>query len=366
MSTSRRRVVEIESLEELDRQLAAGATSLTGWQLQGLDLTGHTDVLSKLDASGALLLGCRIDPAVEDDLRARGALVFPEMPDVPIDPYRPRLYTPDELYDGLASGSYDATVDARVYAWSLSTGRGLWGPLAQTLHDLAIDDALEELVSGHRLVGVMGGHALARGSAGYRDAALLGRALTRAGLTVATGGGPGAMEAGNLGAYLSPAPDGALDEALDLLAAAPDFAPSVGAWAKAAFDVRRRWPDGATSVGLPTWFYSHEPPNAFAGAIAKYFKNAIREDVLLHECTAGIVFLPGRGGTVQEVFQDACENYYADASAVAPMVLVGRDYWTRELPVWPLLRALAEGREMAGAVHLVDDLADVVPLLARE
>ena len=31
----------------------------------------------------------------------------------------------------------------------------------------------------------------------------------------------------------------------------------------------------------------------------------------------------GIAGTVQEVFQDACENYYADESSVAPMVLVG-------------------------------------------
>ena len=68
---------------------------------------------------------------------------------------------------------------------------------------------------------------------------------------------------------------------------------------------------------------------------------------------------------MQEVFQDACENYYAPAGAVAPMVLVGRDYWTEELPVWPLLERLAAGREMAHTLHLVDDLEDVAGLLAR-
>ena len=31
------------------------------------------------------------------------------------------------------------------------------------------------------------------------------------------------------------------------------------------------------------------------------------------------------------------------------MVLVGPEYWTDELPVWPLLQRLAAGREMAGA-----------------
>jgi predicted Rossmann-fold nucleotide-binding protein len=213
---------------------------------------------------------------------------------------------------------------------------------------------------------VMGGHDLERGTAAYREAAELGRALARSGLTVATGGGPGAMEAANLGAYLSGHDDTALPQALDLLSAQPGFSPSVSAWAQAAFDVRRRWPSSPTSppsIGVPTWFYGHEPPNAFASHIAKYFKNAVREDVLLHVCTAGIVFLPGRAGTVQEVFQDACENYYAGPGSVAPMVLVGVRHWTHEVPGWPLLQALAAGRDMEHSTHLVDDVSDVLALL---
>ena len=363
MRKTPRRTHEVESLEELDRLVAGGATSMSGWQLQGLDLRGHTDVLSRLDARGALVLGGRLDPVAENDLRARGALVFPRVPDVPFDPYRARLYTPEELYDGL-DGDYADTLDARVYAWSRHTGHDLSALVAQSLHDAAVDDALEEWTGGRRLVGVMGGHALARGARGYGEAARLGRSLTRAGLTVATGGGPGAMEAANLGAYLSGHDDAVLDEALGLLAAVPAYEPSVAAWAGSAIDVRRRWPDGAGSLGVPTWFYGHEPPNALASAVAKYFENAVREDVLLHVCRAGVVYLPGRGGTVQEVFQDACENYYAADGDVAPMVLVGQEYWTEELPAWPLLRRLAEGRAMADQVHLVDDLDEVAGLLA--
>ena len=92
----------------------------------------------------------------------------------------------------------------------------------------------------------------------------------------------------------------------------------------------------------------------FATAIAKYFGNPTREAILLEVCDAGIVFLPGAGGTVQEVFQDACENYYADESSVAPMVLVGVEYWTETVPAWPLLERLSRGRAMEGHVHLVD------------
>jgi predicted Rossmann-fold nucleotide-binding protein len=365
VSQSARRTVEVETLAEFDRRVGLGAASLSGWRVQDLDLRGRSDVLRRLDVGEAVFLGCRIEPTVEDHLRTRGALVFPLVPGVPVDPYRPHLYTPDELYAGLASGRYEDTLDARVYAWAADTGSDVRAALAQSLHDLSVDDALEELVGGRRVVGVMGGHAAERGSAGYRDAARLGRALARTGSTVATGGGPGAMEAANLGAYLAGHDDSDLDAALEVLAAEPGYQPSVSAWAAAAFDVRRRWPDGADSIGVPTWFYGHEPPNAFAGRIAKYFKNAIREDVLLHVCRAGIVFLPGRGGTVQEVFQDACENYYADQASLAPMVLVGERYWTEELPVWPVLEALAAGRGMAAFIHLVDDLDDVPPLLER-
>jgi predicted Rossmann-fold nucleotide-binding protein len=358
------RTVEVESRAEFDARVAAGATSMSGWRLQDVDLRGCDDVLARMDPRGSLFLGCALDDEVEASLRDRGALVLPVLPDLPFNAYRGALYTPEELYDGIES-SYDETPDAVMYAWSQQLRGDLAGHLARTLHDLAVDDALDELVRPHRVVGVMGGHQLERGAADYAAAATLGRSLARAGLLVATGGGPGAMEAANLGAYLAPFDDSALDEAVGVLSVAPAFTPSVTDWARTAFDVRRRWPDGGHSLGIPTWFYGHEPPNAFASVIAKYFKNAIREDVLLHCCTAGIVFLPGRGGTVQEVFQDACENYYADPSSVAPMVLVGKDYWTAELPVWPLLRSLAQDRAMEPVVHLVDDLDDVLPLLAH-
>jgi predicted Rossmann-fold nucleotide-binding protein len=358
----RGRTIEVESLEEFDARVAAGARSMAGWHLQSVDLRERSTSLRTLDPAGALFLGCDLRPADEDSLRARGALVFPVVPDVPFDAYRAAVYSPQELYAGL-DRSYEETLDARIYAWSRQEP-ALDRSLAQALHDHAVDDALRGFVGDHRLVGVMGGHALRRDDPGYLDAARLGHQLAGAGLTVATGGGPGAMEAANLGAYLSGQRWAVVQEAVATLSTSPTFTPSVGAWAGAAFAVLRRWPEGVVNLGIPTWHYGHEPPNAFATAIAKYFKNAIREDILLHLCSAGIVFLPGAAGTVQEVFQDACENYYADPSAVAPMVLVGRDYWTATVPVWPLLESLARGRAMESVVHLVDDLAEVGPLLA--
>jgi predicted Rossmann-fold nucleotide-binding protein len=258
---------------------------------------------------------------------------------------------------------YEDTIDACTYAWSQRPAGDAHDATVRALHDAAVEDALDELLEGRRMVGVMGGHAVARGTVGYKEAALLGRGMARAGLVVGTGGGPGAMEAANLGAHLAGAPDEALDAAVDLLATVPSFRPSVGAWAEAAFEVRRRWPDGDGGVGVPTWFYGHEPPNVFPAAVAKFFQNSVREATLLQRCNAGIVFLPGAAGTVQEIFQDACENYYAEAPTVAPMVLVGVEHWTATVPAWPLLSALAAGRAMEPFLALVGTADDAVARL---
>ncbi|MCW2817954.1 MAG: hypothetical protein JWR42_741 [Marmoricola sp.] len=389
-----RRPVEIETLEEFDRRAAealAGDGRMAGWQLQSVDLSERGDVLRRLDPRGAVLLGCTLpgdtpgtgsQEPVADRLRGGGALLFPAVPDVPFDPWRGHLYTAEELYAGIAGPEgYLETPDARTYAWSRRLRHGVVkDTLAAALHDSSIDDALEELVEGRRLVGVMGGHALLRDDPAYADAAHLARDLARAGLTVATGGGPGAMEAANLGARLAGADDDALAEALARLARVPTFRPDVTTWARVALEVVADLAPGTpggpgtprgssagglgSSVGVPTWFYGHEPPNVFAHHVAKYFRNAVREDVLLEVCRAGIVFLPGAAGTVQEVFQSACSNYYAAAEDVAPMVLVGREQWTTTVPAWPLLEALARGRPLSGRAHLVDDVAEVAALLA--
>ncbi|QZY28110.1 LOG family protein [Nocardioides coralli] len=360
MRHTRGRVVEVDDVDDFDRRVAAGARDLAGWRCRGLDLSGRADVLSSCHVAGAMFLGCVLDAGVAADLESRGALVFPTLPDVPVDTYRTSLYTARELF---GAAGYAESPDARAYAWAESD-LGHDGLLAATLHDHAIDGALAGWVGGRSLVGVMGGHAVRRGSAAYADAARLGWLLGRR-FTVATGGGPGAMEAANLGARLVATSEHGLREALTTVAAVPHYDPDVGAWAAAGF---RALDDagagaGGETLGIPTWHYGHEPPNVFASAIAKYVRNAVREAVLLEVCDAGIVFLPGAAGTVQEVFQDACENYYADPTSVATMVLVGRDHWTEHLPVWPLLRALARDREMEDRVHLVDGVDEAVELV---
>jgi predicted Rossmann-fold nucleotide-binding protein len=362
--------VEIESLEQFDSYVSRHPGTLAGCRIQAVDLRERGWELRSSDVEDAAFLGCELTESVSADLRQRGALVFPKTPHLPFDPYRVRLYSPEELYEGVDTLSYDQTPDALAYRWDREPidREDVLALALRGLHDDSITDALGEFLAGRRTVAVLGGHAVARDSSGFGEAAQLGRALTRAGFTVATGGGPGAMEAANLGAYLAPFHDGALDEAVESLAAVRDFRPDPTDWARAAFAVRRQFPaqKAGESLSVPTWFYGHEPPNAFACAIAKYFSNASREDWLLARADAGLVFLPGAAGTVQEIFQAATPAYYTPVgTAPRRLILVGVNHWTNTLPAWPLLRALAYSRPMATTIHLVDTAAEAAVLLTR-
>ena len=99
--------------------------------------------------------------------------------------------------------------------------------------------------------------------------------------------------------------------------------------------------------------------------MAKYFANSVREDGLLTIARHGIVFTPGSAGTIQEIFQDACQNHYVTAGVVSPMVFFGVRYWTEEKPVFPLLARLAEGRDYAAWLTITDDPDEVVDVLVR-
>ncbi|KGN40513.1 LOG family protein [Knoellia aerolata] len=363
-------MTEIETLQDLDTTLAGGG-SLRGLRIQDLDLTGREgQLLARTDLDGMVVLGGRLSPALDAHLRLHGALVFPTDPHAPVNPYRATLYQPHELYAGLLEHGYEGTPDALAYHWSrdATLHHDAFVNLLRAVHDDSVSDALTEFLHGAPVVGVMGGHALARGTEAYAGAARLGHRFADEGLVVATGGGPGAMEAANLGA-LCPS-EAVLDGALRRLVGTASFHPSITDWARVAleaYDEIVRIPlreSVVRSIGIPTWFYGHEPPNVFCNGIAKYFSNAVREDGLLARANAGLVVLHGAAGTVQEIFQSITPLYYADEGRVlAPLVLVGVDHWSREVPVWPAIEALGRDRGLGRVVHLVDGVDEAAEIV---
>ncbi|MER5332469.1 hypothetical protein [Micromonospora sp. NPDC002717] len=399
---------EIETRAEFDRRLATG--SLVGLTVQGLrlDLAPVPD-LTGIEVTGTLFVGCRFaSREVGADLVRRGANVVPPFSGLPYPTQPSHLYTPEDLAAGFAEGGFAGMYDTRVYEHFRAHGGALpevKEALGQRLHDHGVDNALADATRAwlathgpQSVVGIMGGHAVPRGSAPYRMAAVLGWELARADRLVVTGGGPGVMEAANLGAFLALRPVEDLDAAIDLLAGAPDFTDH-DRYTAAALLVRERYGqpvpvpaprpraadaasvsrvDSATLAGgdvgwaragglaIPTWLYGHEPANLFAGRIAKYFSNAIREDTILRLARGGIVFAPGRAGTVQEVFQAATKTYYGTDGASGAYVFLDRAYWTRELPVESLLRPLLGASpfgDLSATVHLTDDVHEAVRVL---
>jgi predicted Rossmann-fold nucleotide-binding protein len=339
--------------------------------LRGLDLREMPEFgTGSFDDS--LFLSCRLTPGQAGHLTATGATVLVDDQSRPYAAHRATLYTPAELFAGFDpdgppdTSGYAATLDAEVFRHVAATGgaqpTSIAESLAQRLHDHAITDSLDAALAGTRPVAIMGGHDIVRASAQYATVAGLARRLAREGYLLLSGGGPGAMEATHLGAWMAGYPDAEFDAALAVLAPRPAGSPPGGEyrdadWLHRAWRVRERWPDGAdnASIGIPTWVYGHEPPAAFAGQLAKYFANSVREEGLLAVATYGVVFTPGSAGTVQEIFQDAAQNHYASFGPASPMVLLGVAHWTERLPVWPLLQALAAERAYRELIVLTDD-----------
>ena len=312
-------------------------------------------------------LGCDIPSAMEGQI-GQTCLVFPRMGRI-YNVFRTKLYDGESLYAGYDpenEDSYANCFDARVYADYKEKGQqcdDIRETLGRTLHDRAMSDAMREFLSRfdeRQVVAIMGGHAQLRTEAAYRRVALISKALTEKGKLMASGGGPGAMEATHLGAWMAGRSESELDDALEILSVAPTFRDE--GWLRTAFEVRRKYPQTKyRSLGIPTWFYGHEPATPFATDIAKYFFNSVREDTLLAIAKGGIIYSPGSAGTIQEIFQDAAQNHYETFGAPSPMVFLDVEFFTREIPIYPLLDDLmARGKYKNLLISITDDSQEVI------
>ncbi|HEX9984439.1 MAG TPA: hypothetical protein VGF69_14345 [Thermoanaerobaculia bacterium] len=365
---------EIDRIPALEAWLKAPHPGVVFQALDLLEYEAQFCALGK-ELTHAVFIGCRFSRELGAHLAAQQCSIIPELAGRAFTIFRGHLYSPEELFAAFEPDqpdSYLHTPDAMIYAsYMEGPGKmhacGLDEVLARRLHDFSVTDALDDFLEEQQfsgVVAVMGGHDTPRGHESYRGVATLARTLTLSGRLVISGGGPGIMEAANLGAYFAHEPEDVLRQAIDELSAAPSYKDP--RWLSVAWRVRRRAGKPGRSVGVPTWFYGHEPPNAFATDIAKYFENSVREEGLLAIAKDGVVFAAGNAGTVQEIFQDACQNYYKTYyERASPMVMFGKSYWTQVKQVEPLLRTLAAEKDFEHLLLFSDDVDEIAAFLSR-
>lgn len=334
----------------------------------------------------------------------------------PFNPIHDGLYDPFELlqnFDPDNALSVTATLDYQSFIYFQQQGRTTisdpYAAMMEALHDASIGRGLNaflesELQAGRLPVAIMGGHREPRGSKTYREVARIAQLLSESGFIVASGGGPGCMEATHLGALYAGRPADSLTSAIDRLADGSfaelpknmlevlkegppwtineDFVSELHTWMLPAWKIAQELKDQITplnrSLAVPTWHFGHEPFTPFATHVAKYFLNSIREDVLLALASCGIVYSEGRGGTIQEVFQDAAQVYYRGENApITSMLFLDSKFWTLpevpdgkvHMPVMDLLQQLFVGtknmteEEYKRYVRLVDDADEVVNII---
>ena len=362
IDTLKRRHIEIHNINDF---LANGYLLRHG-TVQGIDFTKLTIDWSHMDIQGTVFLGCNIPAAEQAIITSKGGLIFPEISGLPYQKYRSSLYTWQELYEPT---SPDSTTDFDIYQHFSNSkyDPSLVESLCQRLHDHAIDDALRDYLLpdsegnySKKCIGVMGGHSTPRTDKYYKKTALACQRLAREGYTIVSGGGPGTMEATNLGAYFANYEEAALLDAIEMMSTAPKYTDSD--FHKVSMAVIEKYPNGAENLAIPTWFYGHEPSNVFASHIAKYFSNSIREDTLLAICIEGILFSPGSAGTTQEIFMDAAQNHYATFGYYSPMIFLGTKRYQEDTNLFQTLRQLAAGTGYESLVHLTDEVDEVVRL----
>jgi predicted Rossmann-fold nucleotide-binding protein len=282
---------------------------------------------------------------------------------------RDSLYTVEELMAGYRSDAPMQSLDARLAAHVKACGvppEDVDEAIAQVVHDQGMDQAMRahvaaSLANGRHLAAVMGGASTRRDAPGYRLAAETAKGLSEAGFLVATGGGLGIMEAGNLGAYFAGRPLEELHAAIDELKRCPVYRGHEAEYIDTARLITARQPPGAPSLAVATWRYDEEPISQFATHVAKLFQNSVREDGLLSIADAGIAYFEGGFGTLREIFQDLAQNSSAAPEHQMAMVFVDTAAYGQPRSPFHLARARA-GRATPPFEDLITlaDSADAV------
>ena len=172
-------------------------------------------------------------------------------------------------------------------------------------------------------VSIFGSARLAPEHRWYRDAETVSRALSEAGFSIITGGGPGVMEAANKGAT-----DG----------------------------------DGR-SIGLNIRLPHEQDPNTYADRVI-HFQYFFARKVMFVKYACALVGMPGGYGTLDEIFECLTLSQTGKVHQF-PVVLFGESYWSG-LFDWIRKQPLHEGMVSESDLDLfriTDDVDEVVAIV---
>ncbi|KAH3742731.1 ribose 5-phosphate isomerase, type A [Pelomyxa schiedti] len=306
----------------------------------GIDFSKVPDFLGVFDASEAYIIGdVKFPPGVtEEQIIAQGAIIIkPKLATDEFDPIRTGLYTVDEL----------GMVDDKIYQFVQKKDKTQLELLAQYIHDGLILDALKEENKGR-----------------YIEVARVSYKLAKSGFTIVTGGGPGAMESANFGAWMCDILEPEFEKELAILTSAPD------SYVEGADRMREKFitNTGKMSLGVPTWLDGHEPCHRFASEQAKFVSNAVREDILVTMCNCGILFTEGSAGTRTEIAQFAVPNCYAsekDGDVSKPIIFF-KTVFQSLLTVSEMEDLIGKSKGYSKRMYCVsDDVDSVVGIVQR-
>ncbi|MFT3661566.1 MAG: TIGR00730 family Rossman fold protein [Gordonia sp. (in: high G+C Gram-positive bacteria)] len=216
----------------------------------------------------------------------------------------------------VSEGEGYVTSDEKLLAWVdpadegravARTARDAWRVLRIQSEFVAGFDALENVAEA---VTVFGSARVAPDGEEYATGVELGRLLAQAGYAVITGGGPGAMEAANKGAFEA----------------------------------------GGQSIGLNIELPFEQHLNPYL-TIATNFRYFFVRKTMFVKYAQAFVCLPGGIGTLDELFE-ALTLVQTGKVKRFPIVLIGRDYWG-PLVGWLRDTLLAEGMISPGDVDLL-------------
>ncbi len=280
---------EYESIKEIKKELPRTPLVIKG-VFQGIHLTKVKKLILQTQFQDCLFMGCQYDPDIQSHILKEGNnSIFPKL-NVPFKMYCSKLYTRSSIYSGYKiedAESYHSTYDKIVYDHYMKNGASepstIYESLARRIHDHSITDALHDFIRSYeetKIVAIMGGHSLKRGTKDYTKICSISKELTEKGYLMISGGGPGAMEATHVGAWFAGRTEKELLEGIQILKTCPSYTPQEK-WLQTSFQVIQKYPQKKKyiSLGIPTWLYGHEPPSPFATKIAKYFANNVREDI---------------------------------------------------------------------------------------